>query len=258
MKAIYEVRIDVDQAKADEYEIWLRDHIAKIVEAAGFLYGDLYRESEPPAGRVVWVSQYVAPSMEIIEQYLAHHAALFRADGVSRFAGHFEISRRILSFQERVPDLTEPSTDTQIVGTHRKDKSMNTQVNWQKIRSEIERLADVDALKTEVQRIGTEIRNFDLQTVLSPKAQAKMKAFEKRYTVLMRTISTAQRQIDRELNKVLRQVKVRRADVNKVVSQQRMKLEKASNEFRKRFLKKTKTAKKKAATAPRKRASKKA
>lgn len=257
MKAIYEVRIDVEQSVADAYEPWLREHIAQIVAAAGFLYGQLYRENGPRDGRVVWVSHYVAPSMEIIENYLSNLAPKFRADGVNRFDGKFEISRRILTFQERVPDLTGYAADTQIVPNHRKDKTMNTQVNWQKIRSEIERLADVDALKTEVQRIGSEIRNFDLQSVLSPKAQAKMKAFEKRYTVLMRTISTAQRQIDRELNKVLRQVKVRRADVTKTVTQQRMKLEKASNEFRKRFLKKTKTAKKKA-SAPRKRTSKKA
>lgn len=112
---------------------------------------------------------------------------------------------------------------------------MNTQVNWQKIRTEFNRLADVDALKTEVQRIGTEIRNFDFHTVLSPVAQQKVKAFEKRYSVLMRNLSQAQRQVDREFNRILRELQTRRKDVNKVVAEQKSKLEEVTKQLRKNF-----------------------
>ena len=116
---------------------------------------------------------------------------------------------------------------------------MTTQVNWQKIRNEFQRLADVDKLKAEVQRIGTEIRKFDYHSVLSPAAQAKVKTFEKRYSVLMRTIHQAQRQMDREFNRVLRQIKVHRTDLTKVVAQQKDKLQ----DFQKRFTKKAAAAK---------------
>lgn len=132
---------------------------------------------------------------------------------------------------------------------------MNTQVNWQKIRTEINRLSDVDQLKTEVQRIGNEIRKFDFHAVLSPAAQVKMKKFEKRYATLMRSISQAQRQMDREFNRVLRQLKTRRTEVEKAVSQQKMKLEKASVGLRKRFS--AKPARKASPGAGRKRASSK-
>jgi hypothetical protein len=115
---------------------------------------------------------------------------------------------------------------------------MNTQVNWKKIRDELQRFADVDKLKSEVQRIGTEIRNFDFHSVLSPAAQAKVKNFEKRYSELMRTIQSAQRQMDREFNRILRQIKAHRSDVGKVVDQQKTKLEKVSRQMRKRFTKK--------------------
>jgi hypothetical protein len=124
---------------------------------------------------------------------------------------------------------------------------MNTQVNWKKIRGEFQRLADVEKLKTEVSRIGTEIRKFDFHSVLSPAAATKVKTFEKRYTELMRTIHQAQRQMDREFNRILRQIKVHRSDVNKVVAQQKDKLEKASTVLKKRFTTK-KTAGKKTAT----------
>ena len=116
---------------------------------------------------------------------------------------------------------------------------MNTQVNWKKIRNEFQRLADVEKLKSEVHRIGTEIRKFDFHTVLSPAAATKVKNFEKRYADLMRTIHQAQRQMDREFNRILRQIKVHRSDVSKVVAQQKNKLEKASVVLKKRFTKKS-------------------
>jgi hypothetical protein len=115
---------------------------------------------------------------------------------------------------------------------------MTTQVNWKKIRTELQRLADVDKLKSEVSRIGAEIRKFDFHTVLSPAAQTKVKNFEKRYAELMRTIHQAQRQMDREFNKILRQIKTHRSDVGKVVDEQKAKLEKVSKQMKKRFTKK--------------------
>ena len=115
---------------------------------------------------------------------------------------------------------------------------MTTQVNWKKIRTEFKRLSDVEELKSEVQRIGAEIRKFDFQSVLSPNAQTKIKKFEKRYADLMRAIHQAQRQMDREFNRILRQIKGHRSDVNKVVAQQKNKLEKVSRDMKKRFSKK--------------------
>ena len=116
---------------------------------------------------------------------------------------------------------------------------MNTQVNWKKIRDEFQRLADVDKLKKEVTRIGKDLRKFDFHTVLSPAAQAKVKKFERRYSDLMRTIHQAQRQMDREFNRVLRQINVHRTDVTKVVNEQKKNLEKASQVMKKRFSKKS-------------------
>jgi predicted nucleic acid-binding Zn-ribbon protein len=108
---------------------------------------------------------------------------------------------------------------------------MATQASWQKIRNEFTRLTDVEQLKSEVHRIGNEIRKFDFHTVLSPSAQAKVKMFERRYAELMRTMQQAQRQVDREFNKILRQIKTRRGVVYKVVDEQKSKLD----DIRKRF-----------------------
>ena len=114
---------------------------------------------------------------------------------------------------------------------------MNTQVNWQKIRGELQRLANVEALKSEVHRIGAELRNFDIHSVLTPNANDRVKAFEKRYGELMKTIHVAQRQVDKELNRILKQIKAHRSDVTKAMTEQRTKLEKVSADFKKRFSK---------------------
>lgn len=122
---------------------------------------------------------------------------------------------------------------------------MIPQLNWKKIKTDLNRYANVDQLKTDVQRIGGEIRNFDYQKVLTPSAQQRVKAFEKRYNTMMRTLHQAQRQIDREFNRLLRQVNIQRKDVNKLVAEQRDKLEKLSADFRSRFVAAKKSKKKK-------------
>lgn len=135
---------------------------------------------------------------------------------------------------------------------------MTSQVNWQKIRNEFQRLTDVEELKSEVHRIRTELAKFDFHTVLSPAAKAKVKAFEKRYAELMRTISQAQRQVDREVNRIMRQIKGHRNDVSKIMTEQKSKLETLSKDFRKRFMAKKSAAAKTARTPTRKKTAKKA
>lgn len=249
MSAIYEVTADYDAEIAAEFADWLRQHVADIVVAAGFAGASLW-ELE---GAHTWVVHYLAREREQIDSYLQNLAPHFRADAAQRFAEQVRVQRRILIRQDTIPDLTAQSEKTQIVSNHRKDRTMDTQASWNRIRTEFTRLTDVDQLKNEVHRIGNELRKFDIHTVLSPSAKARVKQFERRYVDLMRTVQQAQRQVDREFNKILRQVKARRGMVTKVMNEQKSKL----NDLRKVFTatskqmnhqaKKTKTTKSKTA-----------
>lgn len=87
---------------------------------------------------------------------------------------------------------------------------MSIQINWNKIRNEVTRLSDVNVLKSEVQKISDDVRNFDYQKILSPNAKKKVKEFEKKYTKVMKSVQSAQRQVDREFNKIVRQVQEKR------------------------------------------------
>lgn len=232
---IYEVRIEVDQDIAKKYRLWLKKHIREVAEAAGFERAHLFSEASPSEGVTSWTVHYWASTEQKVQDYLEKLAPAFRADGVRQFGDRYRAQRRILNFQEGIENLTSSRCGTQSSATSRKDSFMTTQVNWQKIRNEFQRLTDVEELKAEVKRIRKELRKFDFQAVLSPAAKTKVKAFEKRYAELMRTIQQAQRQVDREVNRIMRQIKGHRKDVSKIMTEQKDKLEDLSKDFRKRF-----------------------
>ena len=96
---LYEVNIEVAAAAHDDYRVWLHDHIAEILALPGFTGAKLFEVLEPPpsAGRVGLCVQYALKSREALDDYLRDHAPRLRADGMSRFGGRFQATRRVLS-----------------------------------------------------------------------------------------------------------------------------------------------------------------
>lgn len=97
-RVIYEVNIEVDAAAHDDYRAWLHDHIAEILALPGFTGAKLFEVLEPPpsAGRVGLCVQYALKSSQALDDYLRDHAPRLRADGMSRFGGRFQATRRVL------------------------------------------------------------------------------------------------------------------------------------------------------------------
>lgn len=97
-RVIYEVNIEVDAAAHDDYRVWLHEHIAEILALPGFAGAKLFEVLEPPpsAGRVGLCVQYALKSREALDDYLRDHAPRLRADGISRFGGRFQATRRVL------------------------------------------------------------------------------------------------------------------------------------------------------------------
>lgn len=132
-------------------------------------------------------------------------------------------------------------------------------LDWTKIKKEVNRLSDLEVLRTEIQKVRDEVKNFDYQGFLSPSAQQRVKDFEKRYNKLMKTVGSAQRQIDREFSKLIRQVQKHRdtaedriSMLKKLAEEQKNKLDKVAKDFSGG----TSTKKKKKKTASKKAASK--
>ena len=97
-RVIYEVNIEVDAAAHDDYRVWLHEHIAEILALPGFAGAKLFEVLEPPpsAGRVGLCVQYALKSREALDDYLRDHAPRLRADGMSRYGGRFQATRRVL------------------------------------------------------------------------------------------------------------------------------------------------------------------
>lgn len=129
------------------------------------------------------------------------------------------------------------------------------QVNWTKLKAELNKYADLETLKGEVHRLSQELRKFDINAHLSPTAKGRLKTVETKYHEISKTLNRTQRQVDREVNRVLRNLKTQRARAEKGLTlvkaaalEQRRKLEKASAKIKSRVFK----TKKKRKSAPRK------
>lgn len=103
---LYEVNLAVDAEIADACAAWLRPHIAEILRLDGFMGAEWF-ELEPHEAdgdaRVHWCVQYRLPSREALQTYFDEHAARLRGDGMDRFAGRFEASRRVMTERAQTP-----------------------------------------------------------------------------------------------------------------------------------------------------------
>lgn len=100
---VYEVRAVVDADAADAYRTWLEPHIREILAIPGFTRAELLAEDDD-GGRPVTTVRYHLESRAALEHYLREHAPRLRADGLARFGGKFETSRRVLELVRRFPD----------------------------------------------------------------------------------------------------------------------------------------------------------
>ncbi len=98
---IYEVNLDVDDAIANEYAAWLREHIRDMLEIDGFVAAAWYtRDGDDAEGRRAWTIHYQLEDRAVLRTYFDEHAERMRGEGVARFEGRFEAARRVLEQRE--------------------------------------------------------------------------------------------------------------------------------------------------------------
>ena len=104
---VYEVNLSIDREIEREYRSWLDDHVRRILALPGFTGARLYRrdpaaeEAGADDGRVHLTVQYALVDRAALAAYLEHHAPALRRDGLDRFSGRSDASRRVLD-EERV------------------------------------------------------------------------------------------------------------------------------------------------------------
>ncbi|MFO1507649.1 MAG: DUF4286 family protein [Lysobacterales bacterium] len=96
---VYEVELTIDVQIAQEYRRWLDRHVRDMLALPGFTGAELWERIDPPppAERVVLVAQYRLADRISFDRYLAEHAPRMREEGLRRFGGRFEATRRLLA-----------------------------------------------------------------------------------------------------------------------------------------------------------------
>lgn len=100
-------------------------------------------------------------------------------------------------------------------------------LDWQKIKTEVSKLRNVESVKAELNKIAHDLKKVDIRAQLGPQAKQKIADIEKRYERFLVTFSTAQKQFDREFNKVVRQLKITRSEAQTRFSQTKKEVLKA-------------------------------
>ncbi len=96
---VYEVNITVRNAVAEAYRAWLGDHVRELLTLPGFLSAEVFvvEPEQDDAEHQQMVVAYRLESHNCLTRYLREFAPAMRAKALERFAGQFEIQRRVLA-----------------------------------------------------------------------------------------------------------------------------------------------------------------
>jgi len=104
---IYEVSITVAPAVLDDYDAWLRGHVADMLDLPGFLGAEILTPEPAPDGKPRRIVQYRLHDRAALEAYLRDHAPRMRASA-ARFGDQIAIERRVLEPVDRDQPLPQP------------------------------------------------------------------------------------------------------------------------------------------------------
>ena len=100
----YEVRLEVKAEVAKEFEVWLDEHIGRVLKAPGFLHANCYETwptEKENQGTRKWLVQYHLKDSAAMERYLEEFAPALRQEGLDRFGDAMQASRRILQCRKK-------------------------------------------------------------------------------------------------------------------------------------------------------------
>lgn len=100
---LYEVNISVDEDVLPAYMEWLAVHVQEMLAFDGFMSAEVtepdgpgpFPVSDSGKHRIRRTVLYRVASLELLESYFSTHAARMREDGIARFGGRFEATRRV-------------------------------------------------------------------------------------------------------------------------------------------------------------------
>ena len=96
---VYEVNLTVKRDAADEVAAWLPGHIREMLALPGFESAEWFEDVDYDAEEGAdprWTVHYRLRTHDDLVRYFEEDAERMRADGLERFGGSFEATRRVL------------------------------------------------------------------------------------------------------------------------------------------------------------------
>ena len=98
-KVVYEVDLEADAAIEAQFDTWLRDHIADVLQFSGFLSAEVLADTASVPGRIRRTVHYRLSDQAALDDYLRDHASRMHDTGVMRFGA--QASERPRSMAQR-------------------------------------------------------------------------------------------------------------------------------------------------------------
>ncbi|HSQ70562.1 MAG TPA: DUF4286 family protein [Steroidobacteraceae bacterium] len=96
----YEVELEADAAIEKNFDTWLRDHVADVLQFDGFLSAEILTADADSPDHVRRIVRYRLRDRAALDDYLRDHAARMDAQGVERFGGRISTEQRTLASRE--------------------------------------------------------------------------------------------------------------------------------------------------------------
>lgn len=106
---VYEVTHSVDREIVAEFDTWLGQHLEEMLSIQGVSRAGSFTADDHEDGRPRRVSQYFFDSDADLENYIAGPADIMRQSADDLFAGHFDVTRRVLHENEFVDGTLKPA-----------------------------------------------------------------------------------------------------------------------------------------------------
>jgi len=99
---IYNVTSNIDESVHDEWLVWIKDHIPKVLSTGKFKAATLTRVLvEEEMGGYTYSVQYRSNSREALDEYLRDYAEVLRTDSFKRFGD------KVLAFRTELQIVDE-------------------------------------------------------------------------------------------------------------------------------------------------------
>lgn len=97
---IYEVNLLIDKEIYEQFQLWLNDHVKKMLQFPGFMQAQVLKpeEDETPNQKKLTV-HYQLDNHNALLNYFKHFAASMRDEGLKQFQSKFSAERRVYEIQ---------------------------------------------------------------------------------------------------------------------------------------------------------------